>query len=499
MYQIEKKALGSGIKIENLIEKAAKNLWKSIEKKGIINKNTTFLLLIGKGNNGQDAIALGKILKKNKYQVFYYFIWPNSEQEKYPNTLNDQQLSQLINKFDIIIDGILGIGSRPIDDKKLLNILKKINQTKSFRLAIDIPTGINADTGQTSPENFQAHLTVTFGFPKVGLLLYPARSFAGKIEYQPIGLSKTSFRKKISIKYQLYQKKNLKQDYAQKKIKLDIHKGQKGKVLIIGGSNLYPNAVYLTALAAYRSGAGVVSITSDTNNQSTTTDERSIVFLPIQNYSKEEITKWYYNYSEIIDKQQVLIIGNGWTSQKNRINLLRIIIEKNTDQHLVLDADALGIISKYPSLLKNLSKRNKKAILTPHPQEMASLTNKEVDQIQNNRLQEAQYFANKHNVIIVLKGANPIIAYPNDSKTTIIDQQAPNMAVAGTGDVLAGIIGSLLAQGRSEKEAALMGTALCSIAGGEWFKKNGPHGMLASDLIKLLPSVINHYYKKSNQ
>lgn len=260
----------------------------------------------------------------------------------------------------------------------------------------------------------------------------------------------------------------------------DANKGTFGKVLVIAGSKNYPGAAYLSCAAAYRIGVGLVTL-------ATTLFVKSII-------SKEIPEVTFLDFAEVFQKTkdyEVIILGPGLGQNAENSRFVKKLMGKKLPPVLI-DGDGLNILSKIDGWWKRLTPEN---VLTPHPQEMSKLTGWGVEQIQDNRKKTAREFAKKWNQVVVLKGANTIVASPV-GEVKVSPFVNPLLATAGTGDILSGTIGGLLAQGLTPFDAALVGVYVHGLAGEFLSGKLGQGGALASDLLLLLPEVINNLRKK---
>lgn len=258
------------------------------------------------------------------------------------------------------------------------------------------------------------------------------------------------------------------------------NKGTFGKVLVIAGSKNYPGAAYLSCAAAYRVGAGLVTL-------ATTLFVKFIISKKIP-----EVT--FLDFAEVFQKikdYEVIILGPGLGQNAEISRFVKKHMKKKLPPVLI-DGDGLNILSKIDGWWKRLTPEN---ILTPHPQEMSKLTGWEVGQIQDNRKKTAKEFAKKWNQVVILKGANTIVASPA-GEVKVSPFVNPLLATAGTGDILSGIIGGFLAQGLTPFDAALVGVYIHGLAAEILSGKLGQGGALASDLLPLLPKVINNLRKK---
>ncbi len=259
----------------------------------------------------------------------------------------------------------------------------------------------------------------------------------------------------------------------------DANKGTFGKVLVVAGSHNYPGAAYLACAASYRVGVGLVAL-------ATTTDVEVIVSrkLPeVTFFSKKEI---YAKLSDI----DVLLLGPGVGQDEQTKSLVKKVIKKQL-RCAVIDGDGLNILSKINDWWNDLKM---KVVLTPHPGEMARLTGLSVNEVQSSREENAKLFAKRWRQVVVLKGANTVIASP-EGKIVISPFANPVLATAGTGDILSGVIAGFVAQGLDSFDAACCGVYVHGLAAEEIKEKIGDAGLLASDLLPILPRVINFLKK----
>lgn len=261
----------------------------------------------------------------------------------------------------------------------------------------------------------------------------------------------------------------------------DANKGTFGKVLVIAGSQNYPGAAYLSCAAAYRVGAGLITLATD-----------DIVKIIVSKKLPEVTFLSLEEVNQKLSDFNVLLLGPGLGQEGKVVNLVKQLVKKNLPE-TIIDGDGLNILSKMD---KWWDKLNGEVILTPHPGEMSRLTGNSIDEIQKNREDTAKNFAKIWNQVVVLKGANTTIASPG-GEVAISPFINPALATAGTGDVLSGIIAGFLAQGLNTFDAACLGVYIHGMAGEMLKEKYGNAGNLASDLLPLLPKVIQHIQKLS--
>lgn len=461
-------------------------------------KDKKILIISGSGNNGGDGLCLARQLKISGYSLIVFSIGKENLISKESNIqlnsilklgvehyrIENEEDEKNFKKFkkylisaDIIIDAIFGISLNRKVGGIYFDIIKLINHSKKTVLALDIPSGVSADTGKIMGISVKADITFTFGYPKIGLYLYPSPYYVGKLKICDIGIPKLSEKKLVNpveiidetVFFDLPPRKP------------DTHKGSFGKVLVIAGSNDMAGAAALASKSAYRSGCGLVYVFTE--------EERKGIIL---SYVPEAIVYGYSSKSEIkiinekltdlIKKTDTILIGSGLEESRLSLDILKECI--NSEKPLVIDAGALNLISKNKKLIKDLKNRNKPSVLTPHLGEMARLTGKSVEEISDDLIRTAKKFASSNKIILCLKSARTVIAFPNEKiYLNIIGNNG--MATAGSGDVLAGTIASQLAEyGENYTEQAVCKAVyIHSRAGDRALEKREAYSLIASDLI----------------
>lgn len=436
-----------------LMEKAGKAIYEHIVKKDWTEKK--FAVVCGSGNNGGDGLVVARYLYINRYDVTIYLTGnPKSQIAKYnldfakklnikikENIQPDKWVDEL-RPYDVFIDGIFGIGYRVSDTENIpIHTIKifKLHHNK-YVYSIDIPSGVNGDTGKVGKDCIYANETLTLCGYKIGLLVNPGKEKCGKITCLDIGVPNEllkntngsgipAFTEACFIKPERY---------------TNSHKGTYGHVGIIGGRANMTGAGAMCALAAYKTGCGYVSIASPEKYMHAFSNKiTEAVISPIKG------EEYFYNENSVPELKKFLkdksskVLGPGLGKDQISENIcLKLIKEEGFFSNLILDADALWAIRNHMELLPPHT------ILTPHPKEMTYLTGLSLNEIQNNRLEVAEKFAKKYGVILVLKGNDTITT--NGTDTYINTSGCDGMATAGSGDVLAGIIAGITAQAKED-------------------------------------------------
>lgn len=484
--QIDKMTIERSVPSQILMENAAFAVVHQILKNDTLNKDSKILVCCGKGNNGGDGLAVARLLHIQGYKIHVHLLAP-PEQLSHDAKVNYDILMQMnipivpahaidamIQSADIIIDGIFGIGFTGTTKNAQASLFHTINQSHAYVYAIDMPSGVLADTGQTGGTSIQADETITFGFLKPGHLLYPAKSRCGKISIYPIGFL-DGVKDTIHPSFETYDK--VEANYFLPKREPASHKGVFGKTLIIGGSKKMEGAFLLACKAAFKAGCGYVyglSVAGVVNKLAN--------FLPeaigLKSIDTDYLTMSSFDLvSEILHDVDVIAIGPGLGQDKHTQTFLFHLLN-NSPCPIIIDADGLNLLHGKTSLLPEIKVP---LILTPHMGEMAHLIDLDIDKLKRNKLEITQSFALTHNVIVCLKDADTIVVNTNQM-TYINPTGSPALAKAGSGDVLTGMIAGLLAQNKDPYVAAKLGVYFHGQAGEKAGKRLGIRNVLASDL-----------------
>jgi len=438
------------------------------------------LVLCGNGNNGGDGIAISRLLNQRGIKSDIYLCFHQKGSEllqkqldiycKYGYPILEHCGEEELSNFDVIIDGIFGTGLSRVIEGNLADLIQLANRQKAVRVAVDVPSGLSAEDGHVFQSIFEADYTITFSYEKAGLYLYPGADFCGQIIRKEIGITDESMQdRRPRLCY-------LEESDAKEMLpsrKGNTHKGTYGKLLIVAGSYNMAGAAILAAKAAYRSGVGLVKVVTPDEN-------RTIMQLGIP----EAILS---TYGKNIDLEQLredvhwadsVLIGPGLGKSENAKILVRKVLELATVP-IVFDADALNILAEQPDILL---RPHLDVVLTPHVGEMSRLADLPVSYIESHFLQTARDFSEKYNVICHLKSARSVTAVPYGISTLNIYGNS-GMSTAGSGDVLSGIIGSLIAQGIQADRAAALGAFLHAQSGDYMAKAKNMTSLMASDLI----------------
>jgi len=436
------------------------------------------VVLCGSGNNGGDGYVLARLAQQAKRQVRVL---------QFPHALPRTPLAQRawadylaaggystasldeLRKADLIVDALFGIGlNRPLENEDT-TLIQAINNSPVPVLALDVPSGVDAQTGTVPSIAVQADRTLQFIVPHCGLYTGAARNHVGQLLLATLEVSAATLSQApptahawpTSVLAHLLPHRHA-----------NAHKGQFGHVLCIGGNHGMGGAIMLCAEAALRSGAGRVSVA--------TRAEHVAPLLARCPEAMAHNVDRAQTFTDLLAQANVIALGPGLGQDGWACRLWSAVLDSNC--LLILDADALNLLARQPRPLPN-------AILTPHPGEAARLLGVDVGAIQNDRYAAARQLAAKFSAVVLLKGAGTIIAAPQQV-SRVIDAGNPGMAVAGMGDVLTGMIAALCAQGLNPFDAASSGGLLHALAG-DSAAQQGQRGLLPRDLLSCIRTHVN--------
>lgn len=528
MIAAERAADAAGVSYAQMMESAGRSVSDAIrERVGVHGQQV--LVLVGPGNNGGDGLVAGRHLAEAGAQVGLYLTRAReAAQDSNLDAVQSMGLDILLAEYDqrlrvlrqrlqsahIVIDALLGTGvSRPVTGT-IADVLKVARAVVDERrsaagaprpqllsiaslprfitdrngapwiVAVDCPSGLNCDTGALDEAAVPAHLTVTFAGPKRGHFSFPGSAACGEIVVADIGIA-PDLPAVASVELALATP-----DLAASLLPErppDGHKGTFGTVLIAAGSDRYWGAPALTAQGALRAGAGLVALAAPATLRSSLAGQfPEVTYAPVQEADTlgSEAAETTLTACR---SAQALLAGPGLGNAGNFLDqLLAGLRDMSPAPALVVDADALNYLAQQPRWWELLPMG---AILTPHPGEMARLLGRPLDDVRDrDRVELARERAAAWQHVVVLKGAYTVVAAP-DGRCCLMPFANPALAVAGSGDVLAGVIVSLLAQGLPPFEAALLGAYLHGAAGQLAAEQQGDAGLLASEIADYVPAV----------
>ncbi len=503
MRRIEDRSEAMGVSKDALME------WAGLESARYIRRmfaplfGVPVVVLVGPGNNGGDGLVVARHLHRWGARVSAYICRDRRAPDPKLDIVNSlgipviaassdaglSQLRALLDVAHVVVDAVLGIGRiRPLEGT-VRDILLMLADTKTRRpdmsaVAIDVPSGMDADSGSADPTCPAVDVTLSMGYPKVGHYAYGAASRIGALDLVEIGLP---YGVDHDVSLSLMTHDNMRPLLPARPS--DAHKGSFGKTMVVAGSLNYIGAAYLAGSAATRVGSGLVTIALPTSIQAMVASKATEpTYLPLAESSPGvALPSSSVDVLGALGDYNSLLLGCGMGQDADMQAFIEAALySRERLPPTVVDADGLNTLARTPRWWARFPAP---AILTPHPGEMARLTDTSTREVEANRIGNAIESAARWNKIVVLKGAHTVVAYP-DGRAMCCPFANAGLATAGTGDVLAGSIAGLLSQGVSLEDAAALGVYLHGLAGESVRNRLGDTGMVASDLLSELPLAI---------
>ncbi|MDA1087875.1 MAG: NAD(P)H-hydrate dehydratase [Verrucomicrobia bacterium] len=456
-------------------------------------------LFAGRGNNGGDVFAAARHLKEEGAAVRVWMagaesdvrgdaFWHLSKMKEAGIELNavptkdDWESLDFDQDGEVLVDGILGIGTRGPARGPAVGAIQMINNLSDGRLvvAIDIPSGLDADTGEAIGDTVRADVTVTMGLPKKGLATAAAMDFVGSLEVVDIGIP-AEYVAETPSDLELITHGDLRPLFQRRGA--HSHKGTFGHLLIVAGSASLSGAAAMAARAAARAGAGLVTLAVPESIFSVVAPAvpEAMVHGLAETADGRLAADALDGWGHALDGFTAVLAGPGMTASDSTFASVELLLER-TSVPMVLDADALNVL---PGRAEMLRAHGERLILTPHPGEMARLLECDTDEIQGDRMASALRAAEVTGATVVLKGAGSIVVAPGRTPWVNVTGN-PGMATGGMGDVLAGVLGGLLAQGQKPFDAARAAVYVHGHAGDSAAWRTSQTGLIASDVIEEL-------------
>lgn len=466
-----------------LMENAARSAVHYITDKKLFRK---ILIVCGTGNNGADGLCIYRILKIQGFSCDCIVVGDEQKateefciQKKILENLSFELSKECdFERYDMIVDALFGVGLSRAVTGIFAETINKMNTANAYIYAVDIPSGISSDTGNVCGCAVKADRTVTFGYRKTGIVRYPGKNYCGHVLVCDIGYS-NQVCKALGFERKYCTDKDLENI---PKRDSNGNKGTFGKILIIAGSEKYSGAAILSCKAAYRTGAGMVKLVTHKENK--TVFGRAVpeaLSLFYENESAEEFQKELENSIQWAD---VIAVGPGLSQSKKAKELLEFILNYYNGKRVILDADALNLLSQNGSLKEKLSQT---MILTPHLMEMARLTGRDLSEVKKYPEETARDFANRYHCNIVLKDA---VTISTDGKEFFYNLSGNSgMATAGSGDVLTGILAAAAVWKLPVEQVMALGVYIHGKTGDLTAQKYGEYGMTANDMINKLSFI----------
>ncbi|MEA5002777.1 MAG: NAD(P)H-hydrate dehydratase [Christensenella sp.] len=490
-YMIEQKKIPGILLMEN----AAYGVFDRIREE---TEPCSVQVFCGTGNNGGDGLAVARILLANGYDVSVVMAGKEEElsgdaqtnyaffatQDEGVLWLRDATELASLDEVEVYVDALFGTGlSRNVNGLHA-DLIDYLNERDALVVSVDIPSGVNAQTGAVMGTAVRADVTVTFQYPKIGHFMFPGREYAGELCVVQIGVDDGC---DVPLQANVCAYESDDEDMCLGMRALDTNKGSYGRLLMIAGSAGMAGAAVLCARSASRAGAGLVVAAST-----------EPVVNVLQNNVPEAVCHTFAGglngelsglaaaeVAGLIEGKTALAIGPGLGRERAAMELVAEVV-CNHDMIKVVDADALFALSEDSGILDD---KSGDVILTPHPKEFAALSGMSVAQVKENPLKCAVRFAMEHDVIVVLKGTTTVVADPFGN-ASLVCAGSPGMAKGGSGDVLTGVIASFAAQGKDAYEAALMGVYVAGMAGEYAAEELGEYSMTPMDTVNHIGTAI---------
>jgi len=499
MKSMEKFTIDKGKSESTLIKNAGNEIATYI--KNNFTKEKEILFILGKGNNAKDGYIAFTQLLKSKYKINILFVFKDSDYkswnydlQKYANQLyylnNFDNVKKLIDATKIIIDGMFGIGLNKNITGNISQLIKYINSSKKYVLSIDVPSGLSSEYEQKNnyTNTIIASETLCISGIKDCCLTINGHKYSNKLINLDIGITEypKNYKYKFLINPQSAFKLIPKKDtYGDKRLS--------GETLIVGGSKKYPGSILMAASASLETGVGLLSLAIPLSIYDVIAGKIPEATLDTIKNNQEFISK--DNIKHLFENKKrinSLLIGCGMESNNTTQTSVKFLL-KNISNHfkylngIVIDADGLNNLSKINEWWKY--KLPKNTIITPHVREMSRLTGLSINEINKNPIEILETYTKLWNVTIVLKG--PLTFIGNTHKKYMLNKPNPGLAKGGTGDILAGVINSFLAQGLNAEHSTILAVSLISESGELSKEKYGIHGSTASKLINSISKLIN--------
>ncbi len=502
MQQMDGNTIRSfGIPGRVLMETAGRGTARILLKKFPGLQSSSLGILAGRGNNGGDGFVVARCAARQGIAVCVYLLSSTDRvtgdaranldllpQLKIPvveipdaKSLADHTAAMA--RHGIWVDAVFGTGLNSDVRGHYREAIDLLNGFNRPVLAVDIPSGINADNGQVCGTSIRAALTATFAYPKIGHTIFPGRQYTGTLEVIDIGIPR-HISDAVAPQQHLITREKVAGNLTGRA--RDAHKGDSGHLLAVAGSTGKTGAAAMTCLAAMRSGAGLVTLGVPASlNTALETMLLEVMTVPLPETDQGALSTLALGpLDKLLTSKRCLTLGPGLGTAAQTGQLVRQLLHSCTIP-MVIDADGLNLMAGHDAIFEDLQAP---VVLTPHPGEMARLTGYTTTRVQRNRVDCAREFATRTGTILVLKGASTVVALP-DGNIHVNLTGNPGMASGGQGDVLTGLIAGLITQGLSPETAAVAGVYLHGAAA-DTIAAGTPVGYLASDVIQQIPGEL---------
>lgn len=460
-------------------------------------------IVCGKGNNGGDGFVIARHLLNAGHPVRLLLLGElaqlrgdarinagileamDGEIVQLPGEDSPSRVASLLTHSSVIVDAIFGTGLERTVTGRYHGVIEAINEARARVMAVDLPSGLDANTGEALGIAVQAHRTATFACLKRGLVVHPGHDLAGEVKVVDIGAPRRIVDE-VGFDGRLIGPDLLEaQAVARAR---DSHKGTYGHLLVVAGSPGKTGAALMAGMAALRSGTGLVTLAVPASVMTAVESAKPVEIMlePLLSGADDPVTeRELHRLAQIMEGKSALAFGPGCGVTEPMGRLLREVLDVCTVP-LVLDADGLSLLARLPA--DTLAGRSAATVLTPHPGEMGRLLGTSASDVQKDRVGVSREYSRKTGAHVVLKGASTVVAAP-DGSLYVNTTGNPGMATGGTGDVLTGILGGLLAQGLESLQASLLSVYQHGLAGDRAAESTGERALVAGDLLETLPEV----------
>lgn len=440
------------------------------------------LVACGTGNNGGDGLAIARLLHGRGIHTEVCVVGSltklsqdaRAQLEMYQAMAGDFVTAPKYAEYTVIVDAIFGIGCHRKIEGIAAEVIEKINEAPAPVVAVDIPSGVDSDTGKICGCAVNASKTITFFTQKLGMLFYPAKEYCGEVAVAGLGVPMTETKESSAVIYTQEDQQRLPLRRG------NSHKGSYGKVLVMAGSPKIFGAAYFAAAAAYKMGAGLVK--AYTPQENITALETLLPEALMEGYDRN--CPQIRQLKQCMEWADVIVIGPGFGTDRMAEKILRYVICRSKVP-LVVDADGIHLLAKNRKLLEETKVP---VVLTPHVQEMAKFLKKTTEEILEDPIGIARQASKEYKITVVLKDAVSVVA-DGEEKVYVNTSGNSGMATGGSGDVLSGMIGSLMGQGMNALEAARLGVYLHGKAGDAAAALKSVYSMTAVDLLNSVAEV----------
>lgn len=498
MKRVEEHASRFGLSYQRMMENAgaacARNIRSVMEKEPGSHRNVA--ILCGKGNNGGDGFVIARKLLECGYRVCLILVsgYPASGEAEYMYKLTAElniptvwyeadppKAEQTVKTADILVDAVFGFSFYGKLKPELTKLFALVNASQAKTFAVDLPSGAYCDSGDCDEGCIRADYTIAVSALKPAHILHPASDCCGDIIIANIGIPEESFAAVGSTMY-TYHADEIASRFPHRPV--NAHKGDFGHLLCICGSRCMPGAAYMAVKAALRSGVGLVTAAFPCSlYQTMSVKLTEALLLPLEETPAGALSRACIpTLLQKLNQYDAVVIGCGLSVCDDTAAVLQAVLE-NASVPVIVDADGINLLSKNIDLLQNAAAP---VILTPHPKEMSRLCRRSVPEIQSDRADAARRFAQEQGVYLVLKGANTVIASPDDMRVYVNVTGNNGLSKGGSGDVLAGMLGAFCVQCKALPDALCVGVYLHGHCADELAQQVSKTGMLPTDVIEAL-------------